>query len=1026
MIERLVQFSLSHRGFVVGLTLAAALGALIYGQGLELDALPDVTGNQVIVLTGAPGYTPQEVERLVTLPIETGLGGLPGLQEQRSLSRYGISSVTMVFDEDVDPYLARQLVQERLNSVAAGLPEDIDPPELGPLTGGLGEIFHFTLSSPARTPAELYELAVFEVSPVLRTVPGVVEVNTWGGKVRTLDVVVDSNRLAHYKLTLADVKEAVEGSVGSAAGASIRNGTRQTLLRGISRPNTPQALGQVVVMTDRVSGAGAPIRLADIAEIEAGALPRLGGATANGRGETVYVMVQMLRNANALEVMNRIHERMPDVHALLPKDVEVRVAYDRSDLVLATLGTVFKNLGEGGLLVVLILLGMLGSLRAGLVVALTIPLSMLGAVAGMVLFGIPGNLMSLGAIDFGLLVDGAVVMVEGFFAALKGASALDGRDRISQAAISMARPVFYSVLIILLVYVPILTLVGVDGKMFRPMAITVILALLTSLLLSMTFVPAISSLLLKPKHVPSREPHLVRLAHRIHAPLLEIAMKYPRGVLISAAVLLVGGLAVYAQLGTTFVPQLDEGDMVVQTTRASDISLGQGTLDAGKMEAALIAEVPEVIQVVSRIGSPAVATDIMGLEQADVFVSLKPKDQWRPGLTREALIAHMDAVLTKHDPGGDPVFTQPIQMRFNELLGGETTDVALSIFGADLDELRRQAEATVAVIETQPGAVDVRVSAPPSVPLMEVQPNPLAAAQLGFTVAEVLDAVRAVRTGIEVGTTYEGRMEIPIRLRLAQDASVSGIKTLNLANSAGRLIPLARLAKMHSSPTPSLVDHDNGLRRMIVGFNVRGGDLGQVVEAAKAKVDAQVKLPPLYRMEWGGQYETLAAATQRMQVVIPIVLLLIFGVLMWTFSRVRPALIIFLNVPFAGVGGVLALAARGMPVSISAAVGFIALSGIAVLNGVVLMTRLLAYQEEGRSARDAAYQAALDRMRPVVMTALVAALGFVPMMLATGVGAEVQRPLATVVVGGLLTSTLLTLVIVPALFAWLGSGVDSD
>ncbi len=1031
MIEGIVNLSLSHRKMVLGVTAALAAVALVYASGLELDALPDVTGNQVIVLTGAPGYTPEEVERLVTLPIETGLGGMPGVLEQRSLSRYGISSVTMVFEDDVSPYLARQLVQERLNSVAAGLPADVVQPELAPLTGGLGEIFHFTLSSPTRTPAELYELAELEVAPVLRTVSGVVEVNTWGGKVRTLDVVVDPNRLAQLKLTLRDVTDAVESSVGSAAGASLLRGESQTLFRGLARPSGARDLGQVV-LTAHVDGAHSdedrtfPVRLSEVAQIDDGALPRLGGATANGQGEAVYVMVQMLRDANALEVMDAIHERMPDVQALLPDDVAVRVVYDRSDLVMATLRTVFTNLGEGGLLVVLVLLAMLGSLRAGLIVALTIPLSMLGATAGMVMFGIPGNLMSLGAIDFGLLVDGAVVMVEGFFARLHGAPPEQAQERIAGAAVSMARPVFFSVLIILLVYVPVLSLVGVDGKMFRPMAMTVILALLTSLILSITFVPAASSLLLRPKHVPVKEPLLVRLAHRTHTPALQAAMRHPVVVLVAAISLLVLGVWVFTQAGSTFVPQLDEGDMVVQTTRASDISLEQAVIDAGRMEAALVGEVPEVTQVVSRIGSPAVATDIMGLEQADVFVALKPKEQWRPGLSREDLIQHMQDVLSRHDPDGDPAFTQPIQMRFNELVGGETTDVAVSIFGPDLEELRRQAEATVEVIKAQPGAADVRVSAPPSVALLEVRPTPLAAAQLGFSVADVLDAVRAVRSGIHVGTTYEGRLEIPIRVRLAGDATLASLGALRLPNPEGRLIPLGRLGEMVSSQTPSLVNHDNGLRRIVVGFNVRGGELGQVVQAAQAEVKAQVKLPPRYRMQWGGQYETLAEATRRMQLVIPIVLLTIFGVLLWTFRRLLPALIIFLNVPFAGVGGMVALALRGMPVSISAAVGFIALSGIAVLNGVVLMNRLLSYLSEGQSAAVAAQQAALDRMRPVLMTALVAALGFVPMMLATGVGAEVQRPLATVVVGGLFTSTLLTLLIIPSLFGWLGRGQGSE
>ncbi len=1016
MIESLVEMSIRHRRVVFAMTLALATAALLAGRQLELDALPDVTGNQVVVLTTASGYTPDEVERRVTRPIEAGLGGIPGVIGQRSLSRFGISSVTVVFDDTVDPYRARQLVQERLTVTAADLPVDVDAPGIGPLTGGLGEILHFTMSSPLRSPADLYELAEWEVAPLLRTVRGVVEVNTWGGEKRTLDVVLDPHRMQRHGLTLSNVTETLASQLQTAAGASLRSGDRQILLRGVSRPNTAVALSRQVI-----SSRGRTVRIGELGSVEQGARQRLGSATMNGRGETVYVMIQMLRDANALEVTTRLRQRLPAVQAILPPDVRIDVVYDRSVLVGATLRTIFSNLAEGGILVVLVLLAMLGSFRAGLLVALTIPLSMLGAVVGMVTLGIPGNLMSLGALDFGLLVDGAVVMVENVFHHLRTDTHDEETVTITSAR-DMARPVFFSVLIILLVYVPVVSLTGVDGKMFRPMALTVILALITSLVLSLTFIPAAAAAILRRHHVPLETPWLVRAATAVHRPLLEVAMRRPALVLVLAIASLAIGAMLFLRGGASFVPQLDEGDLVVQTTRAADISLDGAVARASRMERSLLDGVPEVRQVVSRIGSPAVATDIMGLEQADVFIALAPKSEWRPGLTKEQLVQQVSATLKARDPGSDPVITQPIQMRFNELVGGETTDVSVSIYGPSLDVLAELAEQTRAVLARQPGAADVRVAAPPAVDLLEVRPDPISAAQVGLTSEEVLDVVRAVRQGIVVGESFDGRVTVPVRVRLGQAPLPWALPSVMIPTADGQPVRLDRVATVDTTSTPSLVSHDAAQRRITVGFNVRGLDLGTAVEGAQGAVEAAVSLPPSYWMTWGGQYETLRAATARLSVIIPAVLGLILLVLLWSTRRVDLSLLIFANVPFAGVGGMAALAVRGMPVSISAAVGFIALSGIAVLNGVVLVSRLIAYERRGLPPRVAAEKAASERMRPVLMTALVAALGFVPMMLATGVGAEVQRPLATVVVGGLITSTLLTLLVLPSLYPWLHRG----
>ena len=1014
MIDAIVAWSVKHPRLVPALVLLAALGGGVAGAWLRFDALPDVTGKQVIVLTRAPGLTPEEVERLVTRPIEMALGGVPGSVGQRSISRYGLSSVTAVFGDDADLLSARQLVQERLQSVTGSLPEGVDAPELGPLTGGLGEIYHFTLSSPQRTPTELSELVALRVAPLLGSVPGVVEVNTWGGQQRTMDIVADPERMARRRVTLAELAEATASATGQAPGATLEAGDAGVLLRGIARPERPADLAAAVV---RIEPDGATIRIGDVADVVEGALPRIGAATANGRGETVYVMAQMLLEANALEVLDGVHAKMVDVRAALPRDVVVEEVYDRGDLVEATLQTVFTNLFEGGVLVVIVLFLMLGSFRAGALVASIIPLSMLGAVAGMVALDIPGNLMSLGALDFGLLVDGAVVMVETVFHSVQSRGGpMD--DRVRESTVQMARPVFFSVLIILLVYIPILSLTGVEGKMFRPMALTVVLALGTALFLSLTFVPAAARLLLREKDVPTQDPLLVRWTTKAYRPVLELALGRPWLIVASAIALLATGGWLFWIAGSAFVPQLDEGDLVVMTTRAPDIRVESAIADGSRMEAAILA-IPEVAQIVSRVGSPAVATDIMGLEQADVFIDLRPLDEWRDGLTKEALIEEIGDAIEASAPADEVAFTQPIQMRFNELVGGSVTDVSLSIYGEDLDELQATGARAASLLETVGGAEDVRVLAPPAVRLLEVRPRPLDAARYGMRNREVLDVVRSLRAGLDVGTTYDGPVRIPVRVLLGGGADALTLERVGIPTPSGSLVPLARVATVVRTEGPSLVNHEMAQRRVVVGFNVRGRDLGSVVQEAEALLHDRLALPEGARMVWGGQYEGLESARARLMIVIPVVLALIFGLLLILFQRWRPALIILLNVPFAAVGGVMALSMRGLPISVSAAIGFIALSGIAVLNGVVLVTALTQQIDAGVPPVEAARTAAMSRLRPVLMTALVAALGFIPMMLATGAGAEVQRPLATVVVGGLVTSTFLTLVILPAIFPWL-------
>jgi cobalt-zinc-cadmium resistance protein CzcA len=1027
MLGRSVVAALRRGRVALGLTALAAIVAVTVARRLELDALPDVTNNQVVVLTRAPGLTPLETEELVTRRVEAATGGLAGIDSTRSLSRYGISAVTLIFGDDVDPWGARQRVGERLATLAAELPAGVEAPEMGPLSGGLGEVYHLVLRSDRHDKAALLEMAELRLAPILRTVPGVVEVNTWGGAQRTHELRVRPSRLAAHGLTFEHVANAIRRGVGRTAGAALPVGDGQTLLGGRATPRSPEAL------------AALPLQLHDRPRMPVGMLgdaaqgeqPRTGSATVDGGGEAVYIMAQMLRGANALDVCQRLERRLPELREALPAGASVEVLYDRAVLVRATLLTVGTNLVEGGLLVVAVLFAMLGSLRAGLLVAFVIPLSMLGALSTMVVLGVPGNLMSLGAIDFGLLVDGAVVVVEALFhdVHVDPSGPRTWRERVAGVARGASRPVFFSVFVIALVYAPIVALSGVDGRMFRPMALVVIAALLTSLVLALWVVPAACAAFIRPQDVPAAEPRTVRAARAMWRPVFRAAHARPRRVAAAAVTTLVLGGWLFVGLGSAFVPTLDEGDLVIQTERSPDISIEAAVVAAGRLERALLEEVPEVEHVVSRIGSPAVATDIMGLEQADVFVKLTPARRWAPERTRASVIEDVARVASERDPTAEIALTQPIQMRFNELLGGAVNDVTAEVFGLDLGAIRHSAEAVATAIEGVEGAVDVRVLTPADVPLVAVVPDAEAAARVGLDAADILQAVQALRVGVDVGRTFDGLVEVPLRLRLGSASLLGGpgdpvgvalpaawIEQAQVVAPHGVVVPLSSVATIERRPTPSRISHDEGQRRVVVGFNVRGRDLGSVVADAQRAVERAVQLPPGQRLRWGGQHETLANARARMRVVLPVTLLLVLIVLVLGFGELRPALIVLSHVPFAAVGGAVALAVRGMPLSISALIGFIALSGIAVLNGVVLMSRVRTLEAGGAHGDTAVCSAAEERLRPVLTTALVAALGFVPMMLASGTGAEVQRPLATVVVGGLVTATAVTLIVLPTMY----------
>jgi len=1018
MIERIIGVSLRNR---LGVTMAAVvlvvLGCVALTQ-LPIDAMPDVTTVQVQILTKAPALGPVEVEQFITRPVENAMSGLPSVEQIRSTSRYGLSAVTVVFKEGTDIYFARNLVEQRLSAAQEAIPPGIDRPEMGPITTGLGEVFHFVLEGGGFSAMELRTILDWDIAYRLRSVPGVVEVNTWGGQVKQYQVLVDPTRLLAYRLTLPQVFEAVERNNLNRGGGIIEKGGEGYIIRGEGMVSGIEDLEKIVV---GVTSEGTPILVKHVGEVREGPMLRIGGATRDGKGETVIGLVLMLQGENARLVVDRVKRALAEIRPSLPKGVRMVPYYDRQSLVSRVIATVSKNLIEGGLLVIAVLLLLLGNLRGGLIVASAIPLSMLVAFIGMVRGGISGNLMSLGAIDFGLLVDGSVVMVENILRSLAGKNLTreERGETIARAAKEIGRPIVFAVGIILVVYLPILTLSGIEGKMFRPMAWTVVFAVAGSLLLSLTLVPVLCSLAFRGE-IKEKEPWLLRLAHRAYRPVLDRAMVHPRLTMAVAASLFALSLAAGTFLGAEFVPRLDEGDIVIQASRLPSVSLSQSLASTTEVEK-ILRPFPEVRTVVSRTGSPEVATDVMGIDLSDVFVILKPRREWRPGMDRDRLIATMHDALEKGVPANVFSFTQPIEMRFNELIAGAKSDLAVKVFGDDLDILALKGRELAAILAKVPGAADVKLEQTAGLPMVRVRVNRDRIARFGVRVDDVLAAVEAARSGHVVGSVLEGKRRFDIAVRLAEGiaADPDALGAVPVGAPDGRLIPLAQLAEITIEEGPAQISREQIERRIVVEANVRGRDLVGFVAEARAAVAAKLQLPSGYYATWGGQFEHLEAATRRLMVAVPLALFLIFALLHGAFGSLRPALLIFLNVPFATTGGILALLLRGMPFSISAGVGFIALFGVAVLNGVVLVSFARKLQEEsGLGPDDAAREAAVVRLRPVLMTALVASLGFVPMALATGSGAEVQRPLATVVIGGLVSSTLLTLVVVPALYRW--------
>jgi len=1036
MLEQVVRYSIRQRWPIIAIVSGLAALGIYNFQRLPIDAVPDITNVQVQINSEAPGYSPLEAEQRITFPIETALAGLPRLDYTRSISRYGLSQVTVVFEDGTDIYLARQVVAERLLAVRSELPPGIEP-QLGPIATGLGEIFMYTVESQPEgrkpdgspwTPTDLRTLHDWVVKPQLVTVPGVTDVNTVGGFQKQYHVTPWPEKLAGYGLTLSDVITALERNNANVGAGYIERFGEQYLVRVPGQAATIEDLGQITVTVRD----GVPIRIANVATIELGRELRTGAATENGR-EVVLGTVFMLIGENSRIVAKAVAERIDDINRSLPEGVAMRAVYDRTTLVEKTIDTVTTNLLEGALLVIVILFLLLGNVRAALITAAVIPLAMLMTVTGMLQNRVSGNLMSLGALDFGLIVDGAVIIVENClrrFGIEQGrlGRLLDREERFAVAAAATSeviKPSLFGILIITVVYLPIFALTGVEGKMFHPMAFTVVTALLAALLLSLTFVPAAVALFVRGK-VAARENRIIAGAKKTYAPLLDFALARRGAVVVGAAILISITGVLATRLGAEFIPQLDEGDIAMHALRIPGTSLSQAISMQTALESRLL-DFPEVDKIVTKIGTADIANDPMPPNVADTFIIMRDRRDWPDRRKPKAMLVEEIESAMRAIPGNNYEFTQPIEMRFNELIAGVRADLAVKVFGDDLDVLLAAAEEIEAVVAGIPGAADVALEQATGLPLLSILPDRDALARYGLAVADVQDVVAAFVGGRVAGRIFEGdrRFDVVVRMPAGLRDNVEAIGRLPVPLPAGEsqsdesvptYVPLSEVADVEISIGPNQISRENGKRRVVVTANVRGRDLGSFVREVQENVQGLVALPPGYWVDYGGTFEQLISASRRLQVIVPLALLLIFALLFTLFGSAKDSLLVFTGVPLALTGGVAALWLRDLPFSISAAVGFIALSGVAVLNGVVMVSFIRSLREGGRPIEEAIREGALVRLRPVLMTALVASLGFVPMAVNVGPGAEVQRPLATVVIGGIVSSTILTLVVLPALY----------
>ncbi|MBT2373538.1 CusA/CzcA family heavy metal efflux RND transporter [Pseudomonas fluorescens] len=1038
MFERLIQFAIEQRIIVLlAVLLMAGVGIASY-QKLPIDAVPDITNVQVQINSAAAGFSPLETEQRITFPIETAMAGLPGLQQTRSLSRSGLSQVTVIFKDGTDLFFARQLVNERLQVAREQLPEGVEA-RMGPISTGLGEIFLWTVEAEdgarkedgtAYTPTDLRVIQDWIIKPQLRNVPGVAEINTIGGFAKEYQIAPDPKRLAAYNLTLTDLVTALERNNANVGAGYIERSGEQLLIRAPGQVASIEDIANIVINTVD----GTPIRVRNVAQVDIGRELRTGAATENGR-EVVLGTVFMLIGENSRTVSQAVAKKLEEINRSLPEGVVAVTVYDRTNLVEKAISTVKKNLFEGALLVIVILFLFLGNIRAALITAMVIPLAMLFTFTGMFTNKVSANLMSLGALDFGIIVDGAVVIVENAIRRLAHAQQRHGRlltrsERLHEvfaAAKEARRALIFGQLIIMVVYLPIFALTGVAGKMFHPMAFTVVIALLGAMILSVTFVPAAIALFVTGK-VKEEENLVMRTARRAYAPVLDWVMVHrPLAFGLAVLTIVVSG-AVASRMGSEFIPSLSEGDFAQQAMRVPGTSLTQSVQMQQQLEKTLLAKVPEVERVFARTGTAEIASDPMPPNISDSYVMLKPKDQWPdPKKSREAIIADIQRA-SAIVPGSVYELSQPIQLRFNELISGVRSDVAVKVLGDDMAVLNTTAGEIAETLQGLKGASEVKVEQTSGLPVLTINIDRDKAARFGLNVGDVQDTIAVAVGGRQAGTMYEGdrRFDMVVRLSDALRTDIDGLSRLLIpipalaSNAGGQIgfIALSEVASLDLVLGPNQISRENGKRLVIVSANVRGRDIGSFVEEAATAITTQVKIPAGYWTTWGGQFEQLKEASERLRIVVPVALLLVFGLLFMMFNNLKDGLLVFTGIPFALTGGIMALWLRDIPLSISVGVGFIALSGVAVLNGLVMIAFIRNLREEGRTLSVAINEGALTRLRPVLMTALVASLGFIPMALATGTGAEVQRPLATVVIGGIISSTILTLLVLPALYYW--------
>jgi cobalt-zinc-cadmium resistance protein CzcA len=1043
MLEKIIEWSIAQRWVVIVVVFGLALIGVYQYQQLPIDAVPDITNVQVQINTEAAGYSPLEIEQRVTYPLETIMAGLPHLMQTRSLSRYGLSQVTVIFKDGTDIYFARQLVNERIQAARDQLPSGITP-VMGPTSTGLGEIYLWTVEAkvdakkPDGSPytlTDLREIQDWVIKPQLRNVTGVTEINAMGGYVKEYHVTPDPARLLAMGVTLQDLIVALERNNNNVGAGYIERKGEQYLIRVPGQVKTAEDMGQIILS----SVDGVPIRIRDVAEVGLGRELRTGAATENGR-EVVLGTVFMLIGQNSHRVSQAVNQKIAEINRTLPAGLEVVTVYDRTVLVDKAIATVKTNLLEGALLVIVILFVFLGNLRAAIITAMVIPLSMLLTFSGMVTYHVSANLMSLGALDFGIIIDGAVVIVENCVRRLAHAPSQYGRaltpaerlKEVFQASSESRRALLFGQLIIMVVYLPIFALTGIEAKLFHPMAATVVMALASAMVLSLTFIPAAVALFMG-HTVKETEPAFIHAAnHRYERLLKRLLLLQPQVYrpMIAGALVTMGACGfLVTRLGSEFTPNLNEGDFAIQALRIPGTSLSQSLQMQQQLEQTLIDKIPEIKRVFATTGTADIASDPMPPSISDGYVMLKPQHEWpNPRKTREALLSEIQAV-AEEIPGHQYEFSQPIQLRFNELLSGVPSDVAIKIFGDDMTVLQESAQQVAAQLQTIQGATDIKIEQTEGLPMLSVMIDRHKAARFGLNMAEIQDAIAIAMGGREAGLLFEGdrRFDMIVRLPEAWRNNMTAMKQLPIALppatvNSGRasankaFIPLSEVATFEVAPGPNQISRENGKRRIVVSANVRGRDLGSFVTEAQAVV-AKVKIPAGYWVNWGGAFENLQSATQRLQIVIPLALLMVLGLLLLMFGNLKESLLVFTGIPFALTGGIVALWLRDIPLSMSAAVGFIALSGVAVLNGLVMLNAIRLLRDQGMAVLEAVHQGALSRLRPVLMTALVASLGFIPMAIATGTGAEVQRPLATVVIGGIVSSTLLTLLLLPLLYA---------